>query len=115
MNARPTTARWAKADGDVLHHSRIGRECLQAMIDVRPYLTVTMRDRGVVHGWLKGLWHEHDAWHEALIPTAWRGSIILQDDVKEIELDFLDVESVRYAQAPIGLFESASPPRSALG
>jgi hypothetical protein len=40
----------------------------------------------------------------SLAPTAWRGSIILQDDVREMELDFLEIKNVHSAPAPIRLF-----------
>jgi hypothetical protein len=110
MDSRLSLAKWAEADSEVLHYSKIGQECLKAMAAVRPYLILTLRDDTIVHGWLEGLLQEHNATKELPIPTAWRGSIILQDDVREIELDFLEIESVRSGPAPIRLFVGASPP-----
>jgi hypothetical protein len=108
MDSRLSLAKWAEADSEVLHYSKIGQECLKAMAAVRPYLILTLRDDTIVHGWLEGLLQEHNATKELPIPTAWRGSIILQDDVREIELDFLEIESVRSGPAPIRLFDGAS-------
>jgi hypothetical protein len=85
--------RWAETDSDVRHCSKIAQECLKAMTALRPYLAVTLRDKTIVYGWLAGLTQGHNA-DEDEIPTAWRGSIILQDDDREIEFDFREVETV---------------------
>jgi hypothetical protein len=98
--------KWAATDRDVVHYSKIGLECLKAMTAIRPYLAVTLRDNTVVHGWLKGLMQGHNAEEDvSLFPSAWRGSVILQNEDREIELDFLEIESVRSSPAPVRLFD----------
>lgn len=100
--------KWAKDENDVLHFSRIGQECLKALIvmtAMRPYLAVTLRDKTVVRGWLGSVAPEHNATEATPIPTAWRAVIVLRDDVGEIELDFLEIDSVQSAPAPIRLLE----------
>src|ERR1700733_13740814 len=104
MDSRSPIAKWAKTNSEVRHYSNIGQQCLKVMTTMQPYLAVTLRDKSIVHGWLGGLLHQDDAERDALAPRAWRGSIILQDDVGEMELDFLEVKNVRSAPAPIRMF-----------
>jgi hypothetical protein len=104
MDSRSPIAKWAKTNSEVRHYASIGQQCLKAMTAMQPYLSVTLRNKSVVQGWLEGLLHEDDAEGEALAPRAWRGSIILQDDIGEMELDFLEVRNVRSAPGPIRMF-----------
>src|SRR5450631_2587865 len=97
MDPRSPIAKWAKTNGEVRHYFNIGQQCLQAMTKMQPYLAVALRDKSIVHGWLVGVLHQDNAEQDASIARAWRGSIILQDDDREMELDFLEVRDVRSA------------------
>ena len=103
MQALPEVemVKWAETDSDVLHYARIAQESLKAIATLRPYLTVTLRDKTIVCGWLDRLTQGNNADEGAWsIPTSWRGSIILRVDEGEIELDFLDIDAVRASTPP---------------
>jgi hypothetical protein len=96
-------ARWARAESEVLHFSRIGQECLRALTTaMRPYLSVTLRNKTIVHGWLEALAQQHNATEATPVPTEWRAAIMLRDNAAEIELDFLEIDEVRASLAPAG-------------
>jgi hypothetical protein len=101
--------KWAETDSDVLHYSKIAQECLKAMTNLRPHLTVILRDKAIVRGWLEGLTQGNNAGEDvSALPTSWYGSIILQEEEREIEFDFLDIETV-YSTAPPQLIDKIDP------
>jgi hypothetical protein len=106
--------RWAQTESEVLHYSKIAHQCLKVMDALRPYLVLTLRNRTIVRGWLVGLTQGRNAEEDlSKIPTAWRGSIILQDGDSEIEFDFLEVETVRSFPAPVRLSDEIARTMSA--
>jgi hypothetical protein len=98
--------KWAETDSEVLHYSNIAHQCLKVMGVLRPYLGLTLRNRTIVRGWLVGLTQGRNGEEDlSTIPTAWHGSIILQVGDREIEFDFLEVETVHSFPAPVRLFD----------
>jgi hypothetical protein len=96
-----TTAKWAQTDSEVTHYSNIACQCLKVMGGLQPYLTLTLRNKTAVRGWLVRLTQGRNAEQDlAMIPTAWRGSIILQCGEREIDYDFLEIETVRSGTPP---------------
>jgi hypothetical protein len=96
--------KWATSNIEVFHHAKIAQESLKAMTSMtglRPYLAIMLRDETIVRGWLERLTEGNNAHENARsIPTSWRGSIILRSEGREMEVDFLDIETVRASQAP---------------
>jgi hypothetical protein len=104
--AEKETVNWAETESDVLHYSKIAQECLKAMTTLRPYLTVILWDRTLVQGWLESITQGSNAGEDMpLLSTSWYGSIILQNDERKIELDFLDIETVYSSSPPLKLID----------
>jgi MFS family permease len=86
---------------EVIHYSRIASQCLKVMGTLRPYLTLTLRNRTAVRGWLVRLTQGRNSEQDlSIVPTAWRGSVVLQDGERETEFDFLAIDTVRSGAAP---------------
>jgi hypothetical protein len=96
--------KWATSDADVVHYAKIAQQSLKAMTSMsglRPYFAVMLRDETIVRGWLERLTEGNNAHENARsIPTSWRGSIVLRNHDREMEIDFLDVETVRASKEP---------------
>jgi hypothetical protein len=106
--AEKETVNWAETESEVLHYSKIARECLKAMTALRPYLTVILWDRTLVQGWLESITQGCNAGEDiSLVPTSWYGSIMLQNDGCKIELDFLDIETVYASSPPLKLIDQS--------
>jgi hypothetical protein len=107
--------KWAQTNSEVLHYSNIAHQCLKVMGDLRPFLALTLRNKTIACGWLVGLTQGRNAEQDfSIIPTAWRGSIILEDGDREIEFDFLEVDTVRSLPAP-ALFDGIAKNTSRSG
>jgi hypothetical protein len=106
--AQKDIVRWAQTDGDVQHYARIGQECLRAMTGLRSHLTVVLWNKTRIEGWLESINQGSDGDDpEAppLFPTSWYGSVTLQKGDRQIEIDFLDIETVHASQPPLKLID----------
>ena len=92
--------KWTQNSDDILHYTKIAHEFLKAMTGLPPYLMVRLRNRTTVHGWLKSSMQGNNAAQNTPpFPTSWYGSLTLQDGAQEIEIDYLDIETV-YSRSP---------------
>jgi hypothetical protein len=106
--AQKDMVRWAESESDVQHYARIGQECLRAMSGLRSHLTVVLWNKTRIEGWLEAInqgSNVDDAEAPPLFPTSWYGSVTLQKGDRQIEIDFLDIETVRASPPPLKLID----------
>jgi hypothetical protein len=89
--------KWAQTNSEVLHYSNIAHQCLKVMGDLRPFLALTLRNKTIACGWLVGLTQGRNAEQDfSIIPTAWRGSIILEAPAKNEALAICFLKTARF-------------------
>jgi hypothetical protein len=105
--AQKELVRWAETETDVLHYARVAQECLRAMTGLRSYLTIVLWDKTEFQGWLDSIKQGSNADDHATssFPTSWYGSVTLQQDGREVEIDFLDIETVYASPPPLKLID----------
>jgi hypothetical protein len=94
-------SKWTKTSADIAHYTKVVRELLTSMTNLPLYLSVTLRNRSTTRGWLEGAKQGNNASQTTTPFTrSWYGSLTLQDGVRDVEIDYLVVESIHPAPPP---------------